>query len=146
MHLIWRIPTACWSQKSTLEPRRTPTLCHPLATKDWWVVCVSDPYSLKDSLYITDQLNSYRIICRWRGQHGYCVVLASWGTVSALSFLWFPLQAGPPWAAPLNTNHTDGTKTCLHHGCIHHSVDIIYHVILSLKYTSDLPCSVWLFL
>lgn len=98
-------------------------------------------FPLKDSLYITDQLNHDRIICRWRGQHSYCVVLASWGTVPTLSVLWFPLQADPPWAAPLKTNHTGGTKTCLHHGYIHQSVDIIYHVILSLKYTSDLPCS-----
>lgn len=101
-------------------------------------------FPLKDSLYITDQLNHDRIICRWRGQHSYCVVLASWGTVPTLSVLWFLLPAGPPWAAPLKTNHTGGTKTCLNRGCIHQSVDIIYHVILSLKYTSDLPCSVCL--
>lgn len=147
-YLLWRIPTACWSQKSTLAPRRTLILCHPLATKDWWDVCVSDAYSWRDFFFFGTLQMNWIVICRWRGQHGYCLVLASRGTVPTLSFLWFPLQAGPPWAAPLNTNHSGGTKkkkTCLHHGCVHRSVAIIYHVNVSLKYTPDLPCSGWCF-
>lgn len=88
---MWRIPTACWSPNCTPEARRTPILCHPLATKGWWAVCVSDAHSPWSNL-CTSQIS-------------WIFTESPAGEEDNTAIVWFWLHQGPSQRCPSCGSH-----------------------------------------
>lgn len=112
LNLLWRIPTACWSPKCTLAPRRTPTLCQPLSIKDWWAVCVSGAMD-ETFMYITDS---------------QVIIELCAGEEDNTAIVWFWLHEGPSQRCPSCGSH---------YKLVHHELP---HWIQTLQ-TIQEPCA-----